>query len=66
MPHFTVAKEAVAQPQLASFTRKQLESYMTDCHGFDAEQLAEWDTKDDLAADIRSFGWQNDCIEYLS
>lgn len=48
------------------YSRKQLESYMMDCHGFDAEQLSEWPCVDDLAADIRSFGWASDAAEYLS
>lgn len=51
---------------MEKFTRKQLESYMIDCHSFDIEQVNEWETKADLAADIKSFGWESDCIEYLS
>ena len=46
-------------------TRKQLEAYMTDCHGFDKDQLSEWDTKSDLWADIKSFGWEQECKDYI-
>lgn len=53
-------------PSIYSFPRAKLESYMTDCHGFDAEQLTEWKYKEDLCADIISFGWEDDCREYLS
>lgn len=51
---------------MEKLTRKTLECYMTDCHGFDAEQLAEWECKSDLIADIRSFGWEQDCMEYCA
>jgi len=51
---------------LHSYTREQLESYMTDCHAFDKEQLAEWKNKQDLISDIKSFGWEANCLEYLA
>lgn len=51
---------------LASYSRKKLEVYMVDCHGFDTDQLIEWETVEDLACDIRSFGWERDCLEYLA
>jgi hypothetical protein len=50
---------------LNTASRKNLESYMIDCHGFDEDELAEWD-RDDLVADIRSFGWEKECQEYLA
>jgi hypothetical protein len=51
---------------LKDYSRAQLEMYMVDCHGFDDGQLAEWETKDDLACDIQSFGWEIECLEYLA
>lgn len=69
-PHFTpdgkLTDAGRIDCELLRFTRSQLESYMIDCHGFDAEQLAEWDSVDDLRCDIRSFGWAKECVEYLS
>lgn len=55
-----------AAKKLANYRRAQLDMYMIDCHGFDAEQLAEWESKADLAADIKSFGWEAECLEYLA
>lgn len=51
---------------LTKYSRKQLECYMIDCHGFDTYELAEWETKADMAADIKSYGWEADCLEYLA
>ncbi len=51
---------------LKDYSRAQLETYMVDCHGFDDAQLAEWECKLDLIADIKSFGWEAGCLEYLA
>jgi hypothetical protein len=51
---------------LQKFTRKQLESFMIDCHGFDQEQLNEWDNKADLISDIENNGHSADCVDYLA
>jgi len=52
--------------KLEDYSRKKLEMFMIDCHGFDAGQLAEWETKEDLCCDIRSGGHETECLEYLA
>lgn len=52
--------------KLEDYSRKQLDCYMIDCHGFEAEEVIEWETKADLCADIRAFGWQTEALEYLT
>jgi hypothetical protein len=47
-------------------SRKQIEAYMIDCHAFDQDQLNEWETKADMIADIKSFGWYDDLLEYIN
>lgn len=51
---------------LGNYRREELESYMIDCHSFSSDDVEEWDTKEDLIADIRSFGWEKECLEYLA
>lgn len=48
---------------LHKHTLKDLSYYMTDVHGLDA---SEWPCKADLISDIVSYGWANDCAEYLA
>lgn len=50
--------------ELEHYTRDQLDNYMIDCHGFEPEQLQEYETED-LISDIRTFGWEKECKEYL-
>lgn len=48
---------------IGKFKMKDLCSYMQDVHGIDGN---EWPCKVDLISDIRSYGWEQDCIDYLS
>lgn len=50
--------------QINKISRNSLNSYMIDAHGFSEEDVKEWDDKQDLIADIRNYGWEDDCIEY--
>ena len=48
---------------LMKFKRSDLNMYMVDCFNEDG---AEWDDKHDLISDIISFGYAQDCIDYLT
>lgn len=58
-------KAKTMQSILNKATRKDLTSYMVDVHGFNEEDVAEWDNKADLISDIRRNGWERDCASYL-
>lgn len=51
---------------LENYSRSKLDAFMIDCYGFDEATLAEWETKADLCADIRSFGHEQECLTYLN
>ena len=51
--------------ELNKVSRKNLELYLLECHGFDQDDIDGWETKSDLISDIVSFGWETECKEYL-
>ena len=46
--------------------RSELENYMIECHGYDDDQIQEWESKSDLIDDIIHFGHAEECLEYLT
>lgn len=52
--------------RLDDYSRSSLECYMVDCHSFEKADLADWESKQDLVSDIKSFGWEAEALEYLA
>ena len=48
---------------LMKCTRQLLNEYITDCLGEDG---TEWSCKEDLVSDLVSFGYGQECLEYIN